>query len=116
MKKTFTAKRYFLLIILFHTLWFFGALIWQHIDNDDAREYFFLARNLSQGLYYSADAALPINPFFISLRTPIYSIFILVIETIFGKNDWVILFFQNIISIANCYLVFKIFSPLKLNA
>lgn len=100
---------FLLLIIIAHLLCFVGALVWGNIYNGDSQEYFSLANNLKHGIYYAADASKPIDPFYISLRTPLYSYFILIIESVFGKHDWIILIFQNIISIFNCFFALKIF-------
>ncbi len=104
-------KSLLLLIIAAHALWFLGAIVWKHIYNGDSHEYFFLAENLKHGIYYSLDATQPIDPFYISLRTPLYSVFIIFIEAVFGNANWILLLFQNIISIYVCWFSLKLFKP-----
>jgi hypothetical protein len=97
------------IIVALHIFWFAGALIWKHIHNGDTDDYIYLAQNIKKGFYYSADASLPIDDFFLSKRTPLYSIILLLFYTFFGLNDWPVIVAQNIASIASCWMVLTLF-------
>lgn len=97
-------------LVLIHALWFIAAtFIWQRPYSYDSVEYIQLAVNLKNGLYYSGNAALPVTEQFITLRPPVYALFIWLCWTIFGYNTWCILLVQNIISITSCFLIRNIF-------
>jgi hypothetical protein len=110
----FKKDRYILLLLIAsHLLWFLAAVfIWQKPYSYDSVEYMQLATNLKNGLYYSGNAQLPITEHYITLRPPVYSIFILLSWTLWGYQTWIILLFQNIISIATCLLVRNTFLQL----
>lgn len=110
----FKKDKYILLwLTASHLLWFLAAtFIWQKPYSYDSVEYLQLATNLKNGLYYSGNAQLPITEHYITLRPPVYSFFILSIWTLLGYQTWVILLFQNIISIVTCLLIRNTFQQL----
>jgi hypothetical protein len=110
-------KTVLLLLTLSHLVWFVAAVfIWQKPYSYDSVEYIQMATNLKQGLYYSGNAQLPITEHFITLRPPLYSVFILMCW-IFGNHTWVILLGQNVLSVCTCFLVrntfLKLYAGLK---
>lgn len=102
-----------LIIILLHAFWFAAGMIWQHFYNGDSYEYIYLAENIKHGYYYGANPLLPANDFRMTLRTPVYSIILLLFYTLFGYNNWIILLAQNILSIASCCLILNIFQKIN---
>jgi len=109
MKLLASEKRWLILITCYHALWFLGAACWRHIYNGDSYEYFYLAQNLRHGFYYSGNPALPIKDIEVSLRMPFYTYFLSFIHLVFGSNNLIVLAFQNILSILNCWLVYHFF-------
>jgi hypothetical protein len=101
------------IIILLHALWFAGGMSWGHFYNGDSFEYIYLAENMKHGYYYGSNPVLPVNEYRVSLRTPAYSIWILVFYTLFGYNNWVILLAQNLLSIASCCLILNTFQHIS---
>lgn len=104
--------KYFLLItLLLHAIWFVAAVfVWQRPYSFDSVEYIQLAENMKHGLYYSGNAVLPVKAHFVTLRPPVYSLFILFCWAIGGYNTWFILLLQNLLSVASCFLVRNIFT------
>jgi len=96
----------FFVLILVHALGLWAALCWfGRPYSYDSVEYIQLASNLRKGIYYSGNAQLPVDPFFITLRPPVYSLFLLLCWTLFGQQVAGILVVQNLLSVFNCILV-----------
>lgn len=115
MRFTFEKKDrlFLLLLLLVHLLGFLAAVwIWKRPYSYDSAQYIQLATNLRQGVYYAGNTALPVQEHLISLRPPVYSLFILLSWTLFGYQTWGILLLQNIISIRTCFLVRNTFTRL----
>mgnify|MGYP003625328520 CR=1 FL=1 len=73
----------------------------------DSYQYLVEAENIiNNGVFYSGDLSLPINPIFYTIRPPGYPIF-LALFNYFNASLAVVLFFQNIISIISIFLVRK---------
>ncbi len=73
----------------------------------DSYQYLIEADNiLKHGIFYSGDLSLPIDYKFYTLRPPGYPLFLAFFK-FFDAPFYVILFFQNIISITSIYLVRK---------
>lgn len=100
------------IIILFHLLWFTGGMCWQHFYNGDSWEYIYLAQNLKHGWFYSANPVLPVVDFQLTNRTPLYSLLLSGLYTIFGMHNLPVFILQNILSIASCWLIFDLFRKL----
>lgn len=99
-----------LLLILVHALWFCGAVfIWKRPYSYDSAEYIQLATNLQKGFYYSGNSVLPVEMHLLTLRPPLYAVFIGITWMLFGKATWILLLLQNIISIASCILIMHTF-------
>ena len=106
----------FILILIFIHLIYFSISF--YYDNyhpfsgtnfkmSDSYQYLIEAENIiSQGIFYSGDLNLPINPQNYTLRPPGYPLF-LSLFNYFDAPFYVILFFQNIISIISIYLIRK---------
>ena len=109
MKQLASEKKWLILIACYHMLWFLGAVCWRHIYNGDSYEYFYLAQNLKHGFYYSGNPALPVKDIEVSLRMPLYAWFLSFIQFVFGPYNLIVLVFQNILSILNCWLVYRFF-------
>lgn len=102
-----------IVLIIIHALGLWASLyLFQKPFSYDSAEYVQLATNIKNGIYYSGNASLPLDPFYISLRPPVYSLFILGCWGLFGYKVGAILFVQNLISIFNCLLVKSTFDQL----
>jgi hypothetical protein len=99
-------------IIFLHLLWFAGGMIWKSFYNGDSYEYIYLAENIRHGFYYGANALLPIVDYGLSSRTPLYSLLLLLNYTLFGLHNLPIFIFQNILSIASCWMIYGVFRKL----
>lgn len=94
-------------IVLVHVIFFMLALHFKKIFMGDSEEYVSMALNIKDHfLFYSANVSLPISVKNYTLRPPAYSLFLLVFY-LFGANNWVIIFFQNILSIFNIFYLRK---------
>lgn len=104
--------RFLVIICILHLIWYAAGLLWQHFYNGDSYEYIYLADSIRQGHYYSGNPALPINEYKQSLRTPVYSLFLLLFYNVLGYKSWLIFLLQNAISVSSCYITFRMFSRL----
>lgn len=118
MKGTYLKKnRVFLcLLILAHAIGFCAAVfLFKRPYSYDSTEYIQLAGNLKHGWYYAGNPALPVDAKLLSLRPPVYSLFLLLIWSLFGQQTWTVLLFQNLLSIFNCLLVYDTFEKLSIS-
>ncbi len=95
-------------LILLHGLWFCLAMVWGNLYNGDSYEYIYLAENMLKGHYYAGNPALPVVESKLTLRTPGYSLFLLLFYP-FGFSNTLILLLQNGISIASCWMIREVF-------
>ena len=88
-------------IILIHAVFFLLALQFKKIYNGDSFEYIQEAINIKEHFFfYSGNPALPIKEEYLTLRTPVYPLFLALIYTV-SMNNWIVLFIQNLISVFN---------------
>lgn len=106
------SKKILLPIVILHLFWFAAGMMWKHFYNGDSYEYIYLAENMKHGLYYGANALLPIVDYGMTSRTPLYSLVLLLNYSIFGLNNIPIFILQNIVSIASCMMVYNVFHRL----
>jgi hypothetical protein len=91
------------IIIGVHLAFFLLAWYYKNIFNGDSSEYIYMAFNIKEhSLFYSANPALPAIPEFLTLRTPGYSLMLMLIYSI-SINNWLVLIVQNLLSIFNIY-------------
>lgn len=102
-------KTALLLIIVLHAIWFAAGMLWKHFYNGDSYEYIYLAESISKGHYYGANPVLPVIDYRMSSRTPAYPLFLLTFYTLLGKGNIAVLLFQNLLSIASCWMMLKAF-------
>lgn len=100
---------FFTALILLHVLFFCYALhsgnIYLHNDSD---EYLHQAENIKlHHSWYSGDLSKPVNNYLISRRPPLNGFFIMATKSIF-ESDYAFLFFQNVFSIFNFFLLTKL--------
>jgi hypothetical protein len=108
-------RKLFLWLLLLHLFYFVIALIYKKITNDDSPEYLWMASNIKNlGWFYSANPTLPIDPFFYSLRTPVYGFFILLVNFI-NPSVYAVLIAQNVVSIGVFMLLFYVLEEYKQN-
>lgn len=107
--------KYFLsAALVIHALWFIAAVfIFKRPYSYDSVEYIQLATNLDHGFFYSGNAALPVEKQWITLRPPVYPLFILMCWKLFGTHTWCILLLQNLLSIASMFITRKVFYVLR---
>lgn len=100
-------------LVVLHALGFCLALHFHGIYLKDSFEYLAQADNLK---HYGSWYAAPWNtqwPDYFSFRPPLYAIFIVCIKTILN-SDYAVLFMQNVLSILNVLLVYRIATHFKL--
>jgi len=96
-------------MILLHLFWFVVGLCSKRFYNGDSYEYIYLAENIKHGLYYGANAYLPVSDYLLTSRTPLYSILIAICYSIFGPHNLPLLLLQNILSIISCWMIYDLF-------
>ena len=105
MKKVSRKKdgRFLLLLFIAHTVFFLVAVFCKRIYMGDSFEYVYMALNIRDyGWFYCGNPALPVVPEYLTLRPPLYSLFLAFIY-LFAVNNWVVILLQNLISIFNIY-------------
>jgi hypothetical protein len=104
MDKPRSTNRVFLtVLVLVHAVFYLLACHFQKIYNGDSFEYIYEAVNIkSHFFFYSGNPGLPIQPEYMTQRQPGYPLFLLLFYAV-GAGNWVILFFQNLLSIFNIY-------------
>lgn len=95
--------RFFVGLLVVHTIFFVIALYYKRIYNGDSHEYIYMALNIRDHFdFYAGSPALPRVEEYMTLRTPLYSM-LMALVYVFAVNNWVILLFQNLLSIFNIY-------------
>lgn len=95
--------RLLLALIAVHTAFFLLALINKKIYNGDSAEYIYMAVNIKDHFwFYCGNPAMEIVPEYLTLRPPLYSMFMALVY-LFVVNNWIIIFIQNLISIYNIW-------------
>lgn len=78
----------------------------------DSYEHVYMALNIKDHfLFYSANAALPLQAKYYTLRPPMYSLFLLIVY-FFTVNNWLVLVLQNILSVFNIMYLRKAISSI----
>lgn len=91
------------IIVAAHILFFLLAVGYKRIYMGDSFEYIYEALNIKQYLFfYSGNPAMPIAPEYMTQRQPGYPLFLLAIYLL-TVNNWIVLLFQNLISVCNIY-------------
>lgn len=95
--------RFMIVLLILHAIFFSMALYFKKIYNGDSYEYIYMALNIKDHFwFYAGNPTLPVRAEYLTLRTPGYPIFLLLIY-IFAVNNWVVLVVQNLFSIFNIY-------------
>jgi len=110
-------NRYFLaFLVCIHALYFGCALHFKGIYNADSIEYLDTAVNLSEhGEVYNYTWSDTKRSEFYTLRPPVYGIFISIFKLI-GNSDFIVLFFQNVLSFFSWIFFIRILKELGLQA
>ena len=96
------------LIIAIHLSLFIYRLSEGQVILNDTEEYLYAANNLAEhGTLYSADMSEPEDMRAYTKRPPFYPLFILVFQ-----SPWVVLLLQNLLSLFNIWVIFKILEHL----
>ncbi len=97
-----------LVLLAVHAVYFLLALHYKRIYNGDSFEYIYAAVNLKEsGFFYSGNPAMPIEPEYMTFRTPLYPLFLTAVYT-FALNNWIVLALQNLLSVWNIMLARRI--------
>jgi hypothetical protein len=92
------------ILAVVHTCFYFMAWHFKTIYDGDSPEYIQEAANIKNHFFfYSSSMALPPKEEYMTLRPPLYPLFIASLY-MFAVNNWVLLFFQNILSLINIFL------------
>ncbi len=95
--------RFFVGLLVVHAIFFTIALYYKRIYNGDSYEYIYMALNIRDHFdFYAGNPALPRVEEYMTLRPPLYSILISIIY-LFTVNNWIVILFQNFVSIFNIY-------------
>ncbi len=93
-----------LVLLAIHAVYFLLALHYKRIYNGDSFEYIYAAVNLKDsGFFYSGNPAMPIEPEYMTFRTPLYPLFLAAVYTL-AVNNWIVLALQNLLSLWNILL------------
>ncbi len=99
---------FFIVLILLHLFFFIKAIDNGHVFTKDSFEYLQQANNIrASHSWYCGDLNLPIEPALYSQRTPGYGVFIAAVKSI-NDNIWFLLLVQNLLSIFNFYLLYRL--------
>jgi len=108
-----TNRTFLIPIGLVHAAYFVAALLIGVVTTEDSPEYLHMAHNFMHGAVYSEDLSLPLQPKFLTLRPPGYSLFLLP-WVLLSSSPYLILLVQNLLSIATLtglYLLIKELRP-----
>lgn len=96
-------KTFIGIITLVHVVFFLLACVYNRIYMGDSFEYIYEALNIKQHFFfYSGNAALPIEPEYMTQRQPLYPLFLLGVY-LFTVNNWIVIVLQNLLSIFNIW-------------
>lgn len=97
-----------LIIVAVHTGYYLLAMQYKHIFNGDSFEYIQEAANIQERFFfYSGNRVLPLVDEYKTLRTPLYPLGLALIYKI-QVNNWLVLLFQNLLSVWNMLYFRKI--------
>ncbi len=108
-----TNRRFLIPIGLFHAAYFLAALLIGVVTTEDSPEYLHMAHNFMHGAVYSEDLSLPLQPKFLTLRPPGYSLFLLP-WVLLSTSIYLVLLAQNLLSmvtLTGLYLLLKELLP-----
>ena len=95
--------RFLVFMLVVHAFWFSIALAHKRIYMGDSFEYIYMALNIKeQGWFYAGNPGMPMMPEYLTLRPPLYSLFLGLVYT-FTMNNWVVLVLQNLLSVFNVF-------------
>jgi hypothetical protein len=95
-------------VVLVHIVFFLLALGYKRIYMGDSFEYIYEALNIKGNfLFYSGNPALPVEPEYLTQRTPLYPLFLLSVY-MFSINNWIVIVLQNLLSIFNIWYARKV--------
>jgi len=100
-------KDYFFLtaLIIVHALFYIMALHFKKIYSGDAPEYIQEALNIKDHFFfYCGNMGLPIREEYMTLRPPLYPLFIMFVY-LFAINNWIVLLLQSVLSVTNIFFI-----------
>ncbi len=104
---------FFSVLIVAHVFFFCEAISKGHVFTTDSYEYLQQAKNIRDAhSWYCGDFNSSIQPELYSQRPPGYGVFIFLIKKV-NDSIWFLLFLQNLLSIFNFYLLYRLLKLLK---
>ncbi len=98
------------IVLLIHAGYFGYQIAHQRLEVADSSEFLILADNIQQhGTYYCGDLNQPIRTDYYSKRSPLYPFLIIALKSLWD-SDFVVILFQNLISLFNIWLLLQILS------
>ncbi|WP_276133542.1 hypothetical protein [Polluticoccus soli] len=95
--------RFLLLLLVVHGFFFVIALNYKRIYTGDSFEYVYAALNIkNHGWFYAGNPALPVEAEYLTIRPPVYPLFLAFVY-LFTVNNWVVIILQNLLSIFNIF-------------
>ena len=112
----FQKKHFFWsLLVLVHILFFLMQVKNNNLYLRDSYEYLEMSENIREDFYfYCGETEDIFEPDLLTKRPPLYPLFITIIKFI-HKSDFLIIFFQSILSIFNIFVLIKIAKKFKIN-
>jgi hypothetical protein len=93
--------RFLFFLLVVHGVFFVLALTYKRIYMGDSFEYVYMALNIKEQFwFYCGNPALPVVPEYLTLRPPLYPLFLSAVY-LFLVNNWVVIFLQNLLSVFN---------------
>ena len=104
------------IIALVHVVFFMLACMYKRIYMGDSFEYIYEALNIKKYFFfYCGNPTMPIFPEYMTERLPGYPLFLLAIY-MFTINNWIVIVFQNVLSVFNIYYARKVFLQIGYHA
>ena len=98
------------IVVLAHAVFFMLTLHYKRLYMGDSYEYIYEAMNIKEHFFfYSGNAAMPIEPEYMTQRQPLYPLLLATVY-LFTINNWVVLVIQNLLSIANVLYMRRLFT------
>lgn len=105
---------FFIVLIVLHLFFFIKAMDNGHVFTKDSYEYLQQAKNIrDHHSWYCGDLSMPVAPALYSQRPPGYGFFIASVKSI-NENVWFLLLVQNLLSIFNFYLLYRLLQLLNI--
>lgn len=96
---------FIIVLVAVHAVFFLLTLHYKRLYTGDSFEYVYEAINIREhGLFYAWNPALPLQPEYLTFRTPLYPLFLLLVYACGGSN-WTVLLLQALVSVGSMLLL-----------